>query len=770
MRRAPSLALLLAVCWWGAEYLPHLLAGRTFPARDIGATQIPWRVVWRDQVLAGVAPLWDPDSNQGRPLLANPNAMAAYPGTLLFLIASPEHAAAWHIALHHLLFLLGCYVLARRSGGDRGSAGVAAATAAGVGVVWSSATFLNAQAALAWAPWALSTAARAPAGATQARRLALSGGALLGLVFLAGEPVVAALAAFGWVVTLAFTWGGRRWSALACAMAAAAGVSAPVLLPLLTIFAGTVRGAIGAAPGALAADALAPRRWPELFLPHLLGAPFGDAAGGFWAASSFPWQRYYPTLFLGSLPLVVAPFARRSGRRMGGWWLLAALGFGLAIALGLPGVAAWARRLPGLSDARFAIKFLVLPTLALPPLLAAGFDGMRRAWLPSGRRVCLAGALLAATLLPLALAPDRLLRPLLGRAYPGSALALAAVPGDALALSVSNDALALALPPVALLLTGPAPAAAAFSALLANSLDARGVLLADRSRSWASPPTAMRRVVAEPTLAAFATAADPAARPSDELLSRFWRARAALQPGYATRWGGRYVLTRGPDGLEPVRQDLLAAAAAGLPMARRARIARALGARVVVTDVPVPGWDYATVDGVFLDSVDWPAPRAYLARRLLPAQGVPAAAQALADVTFRAGEDAVVDGTGGAQALTGGSVVEQPGDPHDLRFTTASRGPGLLVVGQSLMPCWRARVDGLPAPIEPANFALLGVELPAGRHDVELFLDPWPYRFGLVGPPLVVAALLFSLAGASRGRRVPSGEPGRSSPASSPVP
>ncbi len=121
------LPLGLVVAFWAALYLPHLLTGDTLPARDVAATQLPWRTVWREQVLAGSPPLWDPYSNGGRPLLANPNTMAAYPGTLLFLLTSPERAAAWHIALHHLLLIVGCYRLARRTGAAPPGAAVATA-------------------------------------------------------------------------------------------------------------------------------------------------------------------------------------------------------------------------------------------------------------------------------------------------------------------------------------------------------------------------------------------------------------------------------------------------------------------------------------------------------------------------------------------------------------------------------------------------------------------------------------------------------------------
>src|SRR5664280_1069925 len=311
------------VAFWVALYLPHLFAGQTLPARDVAATQIPWRTVWREQVASGSAPLWDPTSNGGRPLLANPNAMAAYPGTLLFLLLSPEAAAGWHLALHHLLLLLGCYRLARRSGGARGAAAVAAAAAGTCGVAWSSLTFLNSQASLVWAVWALAMAVPAPAPGPPARGRALATGAFLGLSFLAGEPVTAALGAAACAaVTLAW-WRPRPWVHVAVMAGAAGMLAAPVLVPLLAIFPETVRGGFAPAAGALAADALAPRRFLELVFPNLLGAPLGTLTSGFWAAPSFPWPRSPPALCSArSSRRCTRPPARRSPsfrpRRCGG--------------------------------------------------------------------------------------------------------------------------------------------------------------------------------------------------------------------------------------------------------------------------------------------------------------------------------------------------------------------------------------------------------------------------------------------------------------------
>jgi hypothetical protein len=771
VRRSLAPALLICLAWWALAYGPALLAGKTAPARDLAATQYPWRSVWTGQVRAGTPPLWDPLSNGGRPLLANPNAMAAYPGTLLFLLGNPEAAGLWHLALHHLLFLLGCYRLARRAGADPGTSAVAAAAAGTGGVAWATTSFLNAQASLAWVPWLVATALPAPPPGAAMRRRALAAGVLAGLAFLAGEPVIAALGALAWAAVALPAWGRAGWRTAPLAAAAALLVAAPVLVPLLALYPETSRGALGAAPGALAADALAPRRWPELLFPHLLGEPLGDGDSGFWAAAAFPWQRYYPVIFAGSALLLTLPLARprRPGLRPFAW--LAAGGLAGAVLLGIPSVAEFARRIPGLGSLRFGIKLLVLVAVALPPLVAAGAVSLRERWPVAGRRVCV-GLLLAVVLLaPLALWPGRLARPALGTAYPSARAALAGLPDAALRRALALDLAALALPPAACLLSGANPAVLVAATVAANTLAARGALPLDEAQRWQRPPAALAALPAAPVLAAFAATGTPADGPTQPALQRFWRLRAALLPGYATRFGAGYVLTRGPDGLEPLRAELLAAAAGSLDPPARARIAAALGATAVVDAAALDGLPAVPVEGVVVNRIADAAPHFYLARRAIPAAGIPAAVQAMASPTFRPGLDAVVEDTGGAVEFGGGAVVAAAGPPHRLLLTVDADGPGLLVIQQSFLGAWRARVDGVPAAVEPVNGAMLGVRLPAGSHEVTVLLDPRPYQIGAAGPLLLLALwLVSSRARTSPGRAAASDAPARSSPASRPAP
>jgi len=253
------------------------------------------------------------------------------------------------------------------------------------------------------------------------------------------------------------------------------------------------RLAVCHASGMLTADALAPRRWPELLFPHLLGEPLGDGASGFWAAASFPWQRYYPVIFAGATLFLTLPFARprRAGLRPFAW--LAGAGLAGAVLLSIPTVAELARRMPGFGSLRFGIKLLVLITVALPPLIATGLVNLRGRWPGTGRRVCL-GLLVAVLILtPLAAWPGRLLRPLLTAAYPSARPALAELPDPALRRALALDLAAIAVPPAACLLGGASPPVLAAATLAANSLAARGALPLDEARRWRQPPAAIRR-------------------------------------------------------------------------------------------------------------------------------------------------------------------------------------------------------------------------------------------------------------------------------------
>lgn len=755
-------AVLLLVVAWGVLFIPPLLRGHTFPARDAGATFIPWRAEAHRQLAAGHLPLWNPLANGGRPLLANPIAQIAYPPSWLLLPFGPERSLAASLALHHLLFILGCFAFAERAGTRPGGAAVAAAAVAFSGVPLSATLHANLHASLAWGPWALVTALDC-AGRPAWGRAARGGGICLGLAFLGGEPITAGLTAVAWAAAVAALAPRRAAPALLVAGATAIGVAAPLLLPLLACYPDTVRAALGVSAAAVAADALAPRRWLELLLPHLLGDFHAASAPAFWAAPSFPWLRYFPALFLGLFPV---PLATRAGisRRTAPWWGLALAGLGSAFLLSLPGVAL---HLAG-QHARFAIKLLLLTVLALPPLLALGWEQLAATPRAAQRRLAFGAGLALFPLLLAATAPAAVARPLLARLYPASAEQLAQLPPAWVSRHLLLDTAALALPFAALAVAPGAPLVVGGAAAASGIAATWGLLVSQPSAPWASPPETAADLPPGTRLAALAAAAAPDDSPGGPL-APYWAMRAALLPNYPNRWGLGTVLERGPDGLESARHELLAAAVATLPLPQRVRAAAGLGAQVAITAEPLVDLSGVQRAGVWR----WHLPGAqqlYLARRLHPAHGPLATAVALAAEGFRPGWDAVVEGEGGVEDLPGGDWQELPGAPHRRIFRVQAPGRTLLVVQQSYFRAWRAEVDGRPARVVPVNGAMMGIWVPAGAHLVHLALDPTPYRLGFLGPLLVLlACALTRLEGARRGRGAPSGGAVRSSPATPPA-
>lgn len=76
--------------------------------------------------------------------------------------------------------------------------------------------------------------------------------------------------------------------------------------------------------------------------------------------------------------------------------------------------------------------------------------------------------------------------------------------------------------------------------------------------------------------------------------------------------------------------------------------------------------------------------------------------------------------------------------PQELELETESDTAALLVVWDSYYPGWRATVDGLPAPVLPANVVFRGVPLPAGAHRVRLWFDPLSVKLGFAVSAIAV--------------------------------
>jgi hypothetical protein len=74
---------------------------------------------------------------------------------------------------------------------------------------------------------------------------------------------------------------------------------------------------------------------------------------------------------------------------------------------------------------------------------------------------------------------------------------------------------------------------------------------------------------------------------------------------------------------------------------------------------------------------------------------------------------------------------------HKVVVEAQMSAPGLLILGDAYYPGWKATVDGAPAPLLRANYALRGVYLPSGTHNVVFHFSPTPFWIGLTVTSLI---------------------------------
>ena len=80
-------------------------------------------------------------------------------------------------------------------------------------------------------------------------------------------------------------------------------------------------------------------------------------------------------------------------------------------------------------------------------------------------------------------------------------------------------------------------------------------------------------------------------------------------------------------------------------------------------------------------------------------------------------------------------------------------GDGYLVLMDTYYPGWEARVDGRTVPILRANLIGRAVELPAGRHRIELDYRPQSFHLGAIVSLASLLAVAFALGWALLRRR-----------------
>ncbi len=743
-RLAAALALPLLV----AVFYLDLLAGpRTvwFAGDDNAYQVLPWLEVQAREWRAGRVPLWDPFQWMGQPLLGQAQpAVASPPNWLLAL--KPEGAAGWwflncYFVLIRWIGAAGMYGLARSLGSGR-----AAAVAAGFGyaVLGWFAFSTRPQMAMGamWAPWvlryllrALEPAANGPAGSSgapgrrqggrlralrelaertglqgQGSRLcyAALGGFFLGLCWLGGHhqvPLYLSLAcAMIWVAFAIPDWRRLAAAAVFFAMAGAAGASQ--ILPAMEYGRRAVRW-VGLESPIGWTEKIPVEIHRENSMPplHLL---------------SMAWPGYQGKVevFAGSALLALALLAAWQVRRRTTAILSALAVWGAWVALGPSWGLHWLlyHLVPHMDKARMPAASLVLASVAIPALAAAGAGRLARDG--KGERWRLAAA--------------------------GLLVLLAAVPAVAAWHAGGAD-----------LRWRTAAGAAALAALLAASCRWR-----TPEWAWAAMCVAVCFAEARPLQGfVLARTGDRAAANVRlleshggvaEFLRRqdgFWRVEVD-DADVPYNFGGWHGILQTQGYLASVTENIYRHEL----HARHGK--RLFGVRYRVARTPSETHSRLVFEGKNgLRVYEWDAvlPRAFvvhqaegLAGRRMAAAALHAIGEEIRHKTFLPGP---VPRLGTCSGEESARIAEYSAGRVVVEARLACRG--MVVLTDTWFPGWRAMVDGRPARIHEAYAAVRGVVAEAGEHRVEFRYLP---EKALAGGALTALAALVAAACARRRR------------------
>lgn len=751
-----------------AALLAPVLAGRaTFFYRDIHWVWYPWIESLVRAMAGGAWPVWDPHPGFGQPALANPAYQVAYPLAWPAWVL-PGHAAyALYVFAHLLLAGTGAARLLCQWGTGRLAATAGAALWTLSGPLLSFHSLHHHFAGLCWMPWVLVALERALE--EPGRRGGWRLGALLGLQLLAGSADMVVMTGVAVALRLALqAWAGGGAPAaapgaprrLALGAGLAAALAAVQWLPTLALVGGTARAHLGS--GANLYWSLHPLSLLDLVARGVtLGPDLPAALRGvvFEGREPFVTQLY---LGVAALPLVLLGCWR--GRRPWGAWTGLGLLLFLVLALGrhTPVYPALAH-LPPFSMLRYPVKFVAPLSLLWALAAGLGLDAAGRVRSRAVLRLVLV-LLAACGLLALSGAALARLQPVEAAAFAEWARvqASAALLQGAAWLLAATALLGLAARPAA------RPAAVLALALLAladTGREAREALslapraLASYRPAWtAAEAPGTRLHVRQP-----AGAEAAGLRPPPPGWSPDWWWTLGVQDLLAPPIGGRWGLDGSFDG-DPVG---LAAPSSnwmtralhdtwGRPAALRLL---QLGAVERVVSLEREDWlgaprrEVASVFARPLRVYDVPAPlpRALLVeggRVVSDEEGYQALAREALDPRLWVLLDGGRPRPPGPDAPGDVRPVERRADR--LVYEVEARRAAWLVVQESWSAGWVARVDGRRQPLRRANLLFRAVEVPPGRHLVEMACRPTPALLGGIVSLAALAALALQLAARRR--------------------
>jgi len=742
----PLLAL-IALCglfFWDVVCLPDdaILGGN-----DLSNMFLHWTEFAVSTLRQGQLPLWNPYIFSGVPFVANPQPALFYPPMWLALLMPATRALSLVIVLHIWLSGAGMYAWLRAEGADvTGSlAGALVVAFSGYFFVRIRSGHIGVITTEAWLPlvlWAFRQADEA-----RSWKLAAFSGLPLGLSILGGHTASFVYVALGLLAYALYRgyrgWRGERtWRAallpllwLALMTAVGLALAAAQLLPLAEFALRSSRQA------AQSYEFSARYSWPPgylltLLVPNFFGEPVRT---GYWGDGLYDELIFY----IGVLPLILALLGARLRHSLRPFLIAMELG-ALFLSLGEYSVL-------------HRLFYQILPVFRLT-----------RAPGRAGFLLCFAGAALAGLTLTELHSTERqerltLLAPLNNRLVGAvSTISAVLIVAGFMAYAWGRESNAAA---------GRLWHGANQTALFLLFFILSAALLATRrsrrdSGNWWGL-LALGLIVLD-----LWTFGNGIVRIETTADNAYWRIVAETIPeseetrvlpwgldDFEQNWNMRYGLSN-VFGYDPLILQRYQEFIASRPDPQ-ARTYDLLGARYLVTSAPQDSGDAAGVpqlvaenSGVWIYSREAAMPRAWIVPHVEMADPGTTLAR-IHDSTFDPYTTAYVESELTCPAIDSSTPAHVwiTGYGNNRIEAETSGGGGLLVFSEVYYPGWRATVDGIRAPLVPADYVLRALCIQPGEHVVILTYDPPLLKVGLAISGVTLVGFVILALHLLQGRR-----------------
>lgn len=738
---------------------------------DILVAFYPAHHLWRQAVLHGDLPLWNPYIFAGMPLLGDAQYSSLYPSMLLNLVFPLHRALAVDLALHTFMLAAFMYLFLRRLAFSATSALLGAVVLAFSGFVAVRVHHVSLIRTLAWSPLLLYVVA----GFSPQRgigRSAVGIAPVLAVMVFAGHMQTVLISGLLAVVfglwrlrTLRNTERPSTGSGLVALLAALAlgavmvlPLAAAQILPAAELVRHSDRSG-GTEYGFSTSFSLPLRQLPMLFSPRLFGTP---TQGIYWGE----WLYWEMVGYAGvaSLPLAVAGILCSQRRDRLFWLAVGLAGIGLAVGGAMPlyPIAYWI--VPGLSYFRVPARFLIWYSFAVAVLAAAGLDWLRHNRLPvirwrglvvammlvtagavawaaggsgvvSAARWLAAGAMRSATFFPLAMRSEALDMAGAVAVSEGKRFLLFWV-GAAVLLLVGTSREKMRSPAAALLLLLATLDLFSFGMDFYPTAPAASLFQETTTKKMLDLHGGAYRVLTTPRFSFIAwsgTMTFTSGLNDPERLAMF---RNTLVPNMNVQHAVPNLLGYSPIVIRSAQEFFGLAVGQAARNGGRSRLLDFLGVRYLFTPTSlaaplkrIPGKEFSVWRN------DDALPRGYLVTRYIVEPDETRVARLLQGGLDPA-KVVVLDRAPQASFGLGGDgnpgrILGRSYGLNEVSFDLQLSRPAILVLSDTYYPGWRAYVDGVRHPVYRANHAFRAVVLPARASRVEFRYEPRSVRLGL---------------------------------------